>query len=691
MRCLPTSTTGGGSPWERWSAAIAAEASGSSSQDLSLLARQVFNELRTDPSFSWLTAKITTMTQPTPFPSQASCCAPRTISSSPFSRRLAPLLYPTSIHLNTAHELLRTASPHLLENRLQAVLSIVVSLSKYQRATFLSVPDVCVGSPKSWAGDVSPGLLGLVIVAWIASRCCSLQDVVQSYEPLLRDILAAVTSPLVEQHSPPSASCDTTHDITGRQHVQRWAADRWLGRWGGVINHNTASPSMTMSAGPSLCVTPQRSGRATPVANEDVTPDATIVSGAVDMTTHHHDDDPLGIITPVVGGDELDLVGLPPLLSMSDDLHRTHGFLTGVEPTIIEPDDLDEEAIINALVNQQPVLPVASRCESRTAFLTEDVMQHISTVIVRQVMDVLLAHCPMPVVDHLVEDCLEDVVALKCCRSVGDMLEFEWMMIMAIARRWDIGVGGKFSGSYVSSAAASHFDATQWLVGSEGSDAGGNPSFVMRGIGSFATAASDEAARGAAPSPQSSNEKQRISFSSQAQARATQVEEAVAAAEIEISATLPNGKPSPNQNQSSSSLVIGTARHVVNSISLGALPQAQGQSSSRKYEVLLADGHVDSDTPSIPTENPVSPVEQRVQNEGRKGEKQLRRKSANSNKRFSLENDPNSSIAEGQGRTQMEDAGQECATNRSQSLPDQLDERGTDSTQPVCGGCCTMM
>mmetsp|Transcript_83806 Transcript_83806/g.98080 ORF Transcript_83806/g.98080 Transcript_83806/m.98080 type:complete len:645 (-) Transcript_83806:188-2122(-) len=637
------------SPWERWTSAVAAEAAGSSSDDVSLLARQVFNELKTDSTFSWLLATKGSQ-------------GARPIGVAGPLPQLASMLYPTSMNLNTAHELLRAASPHLPEIRLQSVLSAVVSLSQNQRATFLTVSEWCVGNPKSWSGDVAPGLIGLVVLSWIASRCCSLQDAIRSCELLLRDVLAAATCVLVE---PPMAiipSEGNANNVMSYQHVQRWASDRWLGRWASTLN-----PVVANSPIPSLCVTPQRSGRASPVANDDSSAAPEEEEALPTLLPLAEEPQPTGVIP----GSFCDYYGMP----LCDEALF---------------DENNDDARMWAQLWTRGVTPSVS--VEQAAPPREEVLLHLGFVVVRQVMDVLLAHCPMPVIDRMVEDCFDDVIKLMSCRSSEDLIEFEWALILAIARRWDIGVGGKFMGSYVSTLAASHFDATQWLVGSEGSETGGNPSFVVRGIGSFATAGSEEGGAGGISGPTGNSfvgDKHRISFALHSPTRrtphvsasktVTTAPSSVKDAELPASSDLPaRNEPtiSPKlvgQSNSVSNITIGTARHVVDAnepTPSPALttPQTPLPASSLKYEI--ADGNSVANIPPESTAPPTNTL-RKEDNETLKKEKKLRRRSLGR----SLGNSAADSGSGALGDANLDD------------IPDT-----TETTErPNCGGCCLLM
>lgn len=476
-------------------------------QDTSLIARQVFNELRSDTNFLWV-AQLLSADERTGY-----------------------------VPLGSAYRLLKFAAPQLSNSVLQAVIASLTSCTDYairtRKATTVRhcTPSsssslhvshnhqTSTGNASLFGGEcIKVQHLGLVLLSWIASRCCSLVDVVAAYGDVWKEMSGAYdptgcsSSPTTTHHpahhhhlqqsttQQPMDIMLTTNDnpynvfhtvedsVMEDDHgsyLDRWVVDRWLHEWtndyingGGSPTHSAAAPNasatFTTNAAtppPTQTSSPQRSARASLCHGEgqhviSPTMDANMSRfGNYDGSTILSSSSPLGIMRGAhsPGAVDVDRSPTPPPYQHTSTLashnHHNEGWGCGASTACCEASNSEAELDVHRLQR------------------------------IRQLLAAMLPHCPAPLLDHMVDECIEELNGAEQQQqsSSRDAPQATWSMgermhalIHFVAHRWDVGVGAAYSGSYVSSCAVMHFDATKWLVGAAttDSDRASNPSFI---------------------------------------------------------------------------------------------------------------------------------------------------------------------------------------------------------------------
>jgi hypothetical protein len=569
------------------SSSPSAQRGGAAGRDIALVARQVFTELRGDTTFQWLQQFLGQhpSDEKTHQRSTASCSAGATGCNG-------------WVPLSSAFSLLCSAAPHLAGSAVQCVVTTLSCLADDMTALMsaaggsggysgayspavsppssfyspngrmvLGGSNITEVAPQKQGGHVVLAHLGVVLLSWIASRSCSLVDVIAAHGDLLQGILRVgeiATPELYDQDArsnvanrahdmpPPLESITTPALPEDDNDVHQWAADRWLLEWASErlavfpAHQEDARPSNPIGGGlvlpmdsiimsmfprtsnmtppPTQNSSPQRSARGSLFevvgigASTSVAVDITPIRPSARFQAHEtHLNDlsinandlvtPGGCVegaTPFSGDDDqmllqMSVVATDEKFPTQESAFPRQPFVEQVS-TYFTPSSLyDASPPMCYKATQQPtavedLIKGNSNAQHDPAITSatanNDFVRLLHLQRARQLLSVLLPHCPAPLLDHMVEECLEEVeehsdsmiaAGNSGCRW-SDAAEHSMALVHFVAHRWDVGVGAAFSGSYVSSVAVTHFDATRWLVGSGMSDtrSAGNNSSIVR-------------------------------------------------------------------------------------------------------------------------------------------------------------------------------------------------------------------
>ncbi|CUE58936.1 Hypothetical protein, putative [Bodo saltans] len=575
-------------------------------RDMALVARQVFTELRADTTFQWLQQYLGQQPQPSSTDEKTnyrSATGAGSCSGGGGSTGCNGW-----VPLSSAFSLLSSAAPHLAGSAVQSVITTLSYLadeiitlmsaattvglggggahsgsyyspavsppssfySPNGRMVLLGGSNITEVAPQKQGGHVVLAHLGVVLLSWIASRSCSLVDVIVAHGELLQGVLR-ISSVDKTPHNrmtitqssgmPPLEPISTSDDDSD---VSQWVADRWLLEWaserltvfpshdaiGGGPYHHINAPHIgggggssvmmmsmfphqlnNMTPPPTQTSSPQRSARGslfevagvgaasssivvdiTPIrpavrfphsqinANDLLTPGGCVEDGATPFSGD--DDQVLLMQLSTTAGGEKRLPGesaFPhqPFAVVEQSTFFTPSSVGGgaSPPGNLHPHHQYDHGTIG--VTHPPHLisnEQAASSSSPRVVDDDDVVRLLHLQRARQLLSMLLPHCPAPLLDHMVEECLEEVEEGhddvdggganyngKSTSLWSDAAEQTMALVHFVAHRWDVGVGAAFSGSYVSNVAVTHFDATKWLVGSGMSDtrsAGNNSSMV---------------------------------------------------------------------------------------------------------------------------------------------------------------------------------------------------------------------